>query len=86
MRVALVACLCAAACAGAPASPGASAPEQLYRQRCAGCHRPYAPSSRSRAEWDAVLPRMAPKAHLSPGQEATLRHWLVAHASDAIPK
>lgn len=74
----------AAACAGAPTSTSqGSQPDQLYRQKCSGCHRPYEPASRTRAEWDAALARMAAKAHLTPEQEGTLRHWLEARASDA---
>jgi mono/diheme cytochrome c family protein len=71
------------ACAGAPPSREVREPDRLYRQRCSGCHRPYEPASRTRAQWDAALARMAPRAHLSPEQEATLRHWLEAGASDA---
>lgn len=70
------------ACAGAQ-KPGPTEPAALYRARCSGCHRPYEPSSRSRAAWSAAMDRMAPRAHLSPEQEGTLRHWLEAHASDA---
>jgi cytochrome c5 len=84
MRTLLVAgAVALAACAGAPASPGSPEPDRLYRQKCSGCHRPYEPSSRTRAAWDAALGRMAPKAHLSPEEEGTLRHWLEARASDA---
>ena len=73
-----------AACAGAPASTSqGSQPDQLYRQKCSSCHRLYDPSSRTRAEWEAAMARMAPKAHLSPEQEGMLRHWLEARASDA---
>lgn len=86
MRSTVLACACAAAvaaCAGAPAASGSPDPEQLYRQKCSGCHRPYEPSSRARAQWQAGMGRMAPKAHLSPEQEGALRHWLEARASDA---
>lgn len=84
MRPFLLACagLALAACAGAPAAPGAQAPDRLYRQKCSGCHRPYEPSSRTRAQWQEAMGRMAPKAHLSPEEEGTLRHWLEARASD----
>lgn len=78
-----VAATLAAACAGAPPGQGAPQPERLYRQRCSSCHRPYEPSTRTRAQWDAALARMAPRAHLSPGEEAALRRWLEAGASDA---
>jgi hypothetical protein len=86
MRSIVLACACAAAlaaCAGAPAASGSQEPEQLYRQKCAGCHRPYEPSSRTRAQWQAVMGRMAPRAHLSREQEGALRHWLEVRASDA---
>jgi mono/diheme cytochrome c family protein len=85
----LVVCLAAlvvalvAGCAGRQTSGAPGAPDALYRQRCSGCHRPYEPASRTRAQWAAAMDRMAPRAHLSPEQEGTLRHWLEAHASDA---
>jgi hypothetical protein len=79
----VAAALLAAACAGAPAASGAQQPEALYREKCSGCHRPYDPASRSRAQWKAAMDRMAPRAHLAPEQTASLRHWLEARASDA---
>jgi hypothetical protein len=73
-----------AACAGAPSAPqGASDPERLYRTKCAACHRPYEPASRTRAEWTAVLGRMSKKAHLTPAETDTIGGFLAAHASDA---
>lgn len=73
-----------AACAGAPAAPGAAAaPERLYRSKCAGCHRPYAPGSLTRARWAEVMHKMAEKAHLDDAERASLLAWLQAHAKDA---
>ena len=73
-----------AACASAPpASQGAQDPERLYRSRCTSCHRAYEPSSRTRAAWSDTLTRMAPRAHLTPEQDAALRAWLLARAADA---
>lgn len=74
----------AAGCAGAPAAPvGPDNPARLYRAKCTSCHRAYAPASRSRAEWLAVMARMAPRAHLTAAEEERLRAWLAAGASDA---
>lgn len=88
MRLAVLASavLALAGCAGAPAQPGgasaAADPARLYRQKCSGCHRPYEPASRTRAQWQEALARMSPKAHLSPEEEGTLRHFLEARAAD----
>jgi hypothetical protein len=87
MRTALVAAVLLAllaSCAGAPAAPqGAADPERLYRTKCAACHRPYEPASRTRAEWSAVLGRMSKKAHLSSSETDTIGGFLASHASDA---
>jgi hypothetical protein len=76
-----------AACAGAPpaaqGAQGAQDPERLYRSKCTSCHRAYDPSSRTRAAWSDALMRMAPRAHLTPEQDAALRAWLLARAADA---
>jgi hypothetical protein len=86
MRTLLTATLAlvAAACASAPPAPeGPVAPDRLYRSKCAACHRLYEPASRTRAGWVGILARMAPRAHLTSEQEASLRGWLEAHAADA---
>jgi mono/diheme cytochrome c family protein len=75
-----------AACAGAPAAPGAQGaadPELLYRTKCASCHRPYEPASRTRAEWATALGRMSRKAHLTPSEAETIGGFLASHAADA---
>lgn len=92
MRIlAVAALLSVAACARAPAPPpgvaGTAAGDRdaarLYRSRCSACHRPYEPSSRTRAQWQGALARMAPKAHLGPPEEERIRAFLLAGASDA---
>jgi hypothetical protein len=94
MRTSLLAVSLAllAACAGAPAAPegpagsaaqGAQDAERLYRSKCTACHRAYEPSSRTRAAWSQAVTRMGPRAHLTPEQDAALRAWLTAGASDA---
>jgi hypothetical protein len=93
MRTVLLAvALVAAACAGAPAAPaggsagaGPADPAQLYRAKCSGCHRPYDPASRSRAQWAAVFSRMARRAHLTAEEADVLGGWLDASAADAPP-
>jgi hypothetical protein len=84
LAVAAVLLALLASCAGAPASPqGAPDPELLYRTKCAACHRPYEPASRTRAQWSAVLGRMSRKAHLTPTETDAIGGFLASHASDA---
>ncbi len=88
LLVTVASTLALAACAAGGPRAGAAArgPEDvagLYRSKCSACHRLYEPVGRSRAEWAAVVPRMAPKAHLSAEERAALLAWLEAHAKDA---
>jgi hypothetical protein len=82
--VAVTVAAVATACASAPSAPGEPvAADRLYRSKCASCHRLYEPESRTRSGWDGVLVRMAPRAHLTAEQEASIRGFLEAHAADA---
>lgn len=84
LLAAVLVALDAAACASAPPSPeGQVAPDRLYRSKCSACHRPYDPASRTRAQWREALGKMAPKAHLDPGEKEAIGGFLAAHASDA---
>lgn len=66
--------LLAVACASVPL------PERegvaLYRRKCGGCHRPYAPAERTAAVWNKRLPEMARRAKLSPEELETIRRYL----------
>ncbi len=76
--------LASASCAGAPAAEaGPAGAERLYRSKCSACHRAYPPSSRDRAAWAEVLPKMAPRAKLSDAERARILEYLQANAKDA---
>lgn len=63
-----------AACASVPL------PERegitLYRAKCSGCHRPYAPAERTPAVWRKALPEMARRAKLSHEEYAVIERYL----------
>jgi hypothetical protein len=65
-----------------PDSPGA----QLYAERCAGCHRLYAPQSMKPAMWEFTLKRMQGELArrgvppLTPEEFETLRAYLDRHS------
>lgn len=48
----------------------------LYRKKCGGCHRPYAPSELPAEKWAKVLPDMEVRANLTPDQAETIRRYL----------
>ena len=60
---------------------------ELYRARCDGCHRAYAPSLMRFATWEMILPRMeeriaqAKQPPLSAQERETIREYLRRHAS-----
>ncbi len=66
--------LVTAACASVPL------PERegvtLYRRKCGGCHRPYAPEERTVAQWNKRLPEMARRAKLTPEELEIVRRYL----------
>ncbi len=79
-----------AACAPAlpdPESPGA----ELYRTRCGGCHRLYAPATLTAAMWEMQLERMDREMArrgvrpLDTAERDTVLRYLQAHGSDAAP-
>jgi hypothetical protein len=58
----------------------------VLRERCAGCHRVFAPGSMTVAMWDVQLDRMRELftrrgiPWLAPGEERALREYLATHA------
>jgi len=48
----------------------------LYANKCARCHRFHDPAKYDNAEWHMWMRKMSKKAHLSPGEEATLSKYL----------
>lgn len=66
--------LAIAACASLPL------PERegvvLYRAKCSGCHRPYAPAERTAEVWRKTLHEMARRAKLSPEEFAAIERYL----------
>ena len=62
--------------AGTAASLPAREGVVLYRKKCGGCHRPYAPGELSAEKWAKVLPEMELRAKLTPDEAATIRRYL----------
>ena len=90
IRSVLVVVVLAAACAPSlpdPESPGA----ELYRARCGGCHRLYAPRTLTAAMWEMQVDRMQAEMTrrgvrpLDVGERDTVLRYLQAHGSDAVP-
>ena len=93
----LVAVLVGPACAGAPLPraepadgrwPGMTAADldqgrQLYRARCAACHRPVPPSSIAADAWPAQVAEMKERAGVTPDQARSIERYLVTIASRA---
>lgn len=48
----------------------------LYRKKCGGCHRLYAPAEISPAKWRVRLPEMAKRAHLTPDEIEVIRGYI----------
>jgi mono/diheme cytochrome c family protein len=83
MALAVVACATAPGAGHVDRGPAlVERGRELYKSRCASCHRLYAPSGRTRDQWAAALERMAPRAHLSGGEREAIRRYLAANASD----
>lgn len=68
------AALAAAGCASVPL------PERdgvaLYRAKCSGCHRPYAPSEIKPAAWQATFAEMRKKAKLNEDEAAVIQRYV----------
>jgi hypothetical protein len=70
----LAAAALAAACASVPL------PERegvlLYRAKCSGCHRPYAPQEIRVEKWAKTFPKMSLKAKLTPSEIDAIQRYV----------
>jgi len=57
----------------------------LYVGSCARCHVPVEVTSRTRQQWDEILPRMADKAGLEPVEEEEVAAYIDAVIDVAEP-
>ncbi|MGH7787818.1 MAG: hypothetical protein ACRERC_13170 [Candidatus Binatia bacterium] len=86
-RTAALLALLAGGCDAALPEPE-SAPALLYAQRCAGCHRLYAPGLMTGEMWKVTVARMQGELArrglppLDAAQQASLLDYLSRHASD----
>ncbi|MFI5182403.1 MAG: hypothetical protein ACHQPI_13540 [Thermoanaerobaculia bacterium] len=66
--------LSACTCAGAPLPQREGV--VLYRKKCGGCHRPYAPSEIKSQEWEKTLAEMKRRARLTDDEVAVIRRYV----------
>ncbi|MCK9209931.1 MAG: hypothetical protein M0P61_03745 [Ignavibacteriaceae bacterium] len=52
--------------------------EQLYKDKCGGCHALYQREKFAKGDWESVLVRMEKKAHLDMDQSNLIRQYLIA--------
>lgn len=58
----------------------------VYATRCGSCHSLVPPQSRTREQWETILPRMSRKARLEPDEGAAVRAYiLAAHRAAGAP-
>lgn len=57
--------------------------EELYTEKCSGCHRLYRPKRFKRARWERVLMDMKPQAKLTQPEYEYIRSFLLARSKDA---
>jgi len=57
--------------------------EELYAEKCSGCHRLYRPKRFKRARWERVLMDMKPQAKLTQAEYDYIRSFLLARSKDA---
>ena len=59
---------------------GAQLPQRegvvLYRKKCGGCHRPYAPSEIKAQEWEKTLADMKIRAKLTDDEVVAIRRYV----------
>jgi hypothetical protein len=63
-----------AGCASVPLPPGEGA--ELYRAKCGGCHRLYAPSEIKDEGWPKRIELMSSRAKLTQLESARIRRYL----------
>ncbi len=59
--------------------------EQLYKEKCGGCHALYRQEKFGTGDWDSVIVRMEKKARLDEYQSKLIREYLVVQ-SDSLKK
>lgn len=59
--------------------------EQLYKEKCGGCHALYQRDKFSERDWDTVIARMEKKARLDDHQSKLIREYLVVQ-TDSLKK
>ena len=64
-------------CASAALPPGEGA--VLYRKKCGGCHRIYAPSDFKGPRWEERLTLMTTRAKLTQEEATTIRSYVAAN-------
>ena len=57
----------------------------LYRAKCGGCHRTYAPQEIDAAGWEKRLPEMARRAKLTPDEYETIKRYLLVTEVGMLP-
>ncbi|NCS81058.1 MAG: hypothetical protein COZ80_07410 [Ignavibacteria bacterium CG_4_8_14_3_um_filter_37_9] len=57
--------------------------EQLYKEKCGGCHALYQRDKFKEGDWDSVIVRMEKKARLDDNQSKLIREYLVVQ-SDSL--
>lgn len=59
--------------------------EQLYKEKCGGCHALYQRDKFSEGDWDSVITRMEKKARLDEHQSKLIREYLIVQ-TDSLNK
>lgn len=59
--------------------------EQLYKEKCGGCHALYRREKYEEGDWDSIIARMEKKARLDEHQSKLIREYLVVH-TDSLKK
>ena len=71
---AVVLLVAASACASAPLPRREGV--VLYRKKCGGCHRPYAPSEIKPQKWEKTLAEMKLRAKLTDDETLEIRRYV----------
>lgn len=59
---------------------------RLYANRCSGCHNLVTPEKHTAEEWDGLLNRMAPRAHLTADEKESIRRFILAAKTDGAAR